>query len=248
MTRLAVVRPEAADGTGTLNIAGDQDIWAERSGAKGALTTWHVASTGGGQYWPSPAAVGPGYPFGVGTSSSIFDNRGSFVGQLPTVSPKLSRYRQLVVAGPAGQLREVSAALSLNKSQLAEVLRVSRPTLYEWFGGSEPNPTNAQRLSLLLRILTQVGVTAVRPVNARFVRQPFDERGRSLLDELTLERLDEHRIETLLEEASSLSEASAQARQEREQRLRDLAYEEPNAEQRRDQLGYNVAALDWPKS
>jgi DNA-binding transcriptional regulator YiaG len=55
----------------------------------------------------------------------------------------------------ADQAREVLAALSLNKSQLAEVLCVSRPTVYDWFDGKEPNASNSDRLIILLRLLAR---------------------------------------------------------------------------------------------
>ena len=39
----------------------------------------------------------------------------------------------------ARQVRGVQAALSVNKSELARILRVSRPTVYDWLDGGEPN-------------------------------------------------------------------------------------------------------------
>ena len=52
---------------------------------------------------------------------------------------------------PVGdQLKELRAALSLNKSQLARILCVTRPTLYEWYEGKEPNATNSERIRNLL--------------------------------------------------------------------------------------------------
>ncbi len=42
----------------------------------------------------------------------------------------------VVVFPIAEQVRELLAALSLNKSQLARILRVTRPTIYEWLQGT----------------------------------------------------------------------------------------------------------------
>ena len=39
----------------------------------------------------------------------------------------------------ADQVRELQTALSVNKSELARILRVSRPTVYDWLGGGQPN-------------------------------------------------------------------------------------------------------------
>ena len=38
----------------------------------------------------------------------------------------------------ARQVRELQAALSVNESELARILRVSRPTVYDWLDGDEP--------------------------------------------------------------------------------------------------------------
>ena len=35
----------------------------------------------------------------------------------------------------ARQVRELQAALSVNKSELARILRVTRPTVYDWLDG-----------------------------------------------------------------------------------------------------------------
>ena len=40
----------------------------------------------------------------------------------------------------ARQVRELQAALSVNKSELARILRVSRPTVYDWLDGGSPTP------------------------------------------------------------------------------------------------------------
>jgi len=147
----------------------------------------------------------------------------------------------------AEQMREVLAALALNKSQMADVLGVTRPTLYDWLDGKEPNAANAERLSTLVRILVSSGISSTSPLNARFVRPPLEEGGRSLLDELKASPLDEQGIRRLLENARKLGEATDQRRQCREERLRGLGYEEPSDQERRERLGRTVASLDWPK-
>ena len=46
----------------------------------------------------------------------------------------------------ARQVRELQAALSVNKSEVARILRVSRPTVYDWLEGGEPNAGNRVRI------------------------------------------------------------------------------------------------------
>ncbi len=52
----------------------------------------------------------------------------------------------------AGSLRIVEESLGLTRSQLAEALRVERPTLYQWLRGSQPRQGNLARLTTLRSI------------------------------------------------------------------------------------------------
>ena len=155
-------------------------------------------------------------------------------------------YRDVLKLSVVEQVQELQAALSLNKSQLARVLRVSRPALYDWLRGREPNAANTERLHTLLRCLTQARVSGVSPLNARFVRQPADLDGPALLDLLGEERVDEDRVVNAIEQARALEDSANRRRTNREDRLRDLGFEDPGREQRREQLARNVALRDWP--
>ena len=106
------------------------------------------------------------------------------------------------------QLQELQAALSLNKSQLAQVLRVSRPALYEWFRGKEPNPANIDRLHALLRCLVRAQASGANPLNAQFVRQLTNLDGPSLLELLVEKRFDEDRVVNAIEQAQVLGDAA----------------------------------------
>ena len=142
------------------------------------------------------------------------------------------------------QMQELQAALSLNKSQLARVLRVSRPALYDCIRGGKPNAANGERAHILLRCLTQAQVTAARPLNARVVRQPVDLDGPALLDMLGEEQIDEDRVVAVIQQALALGDAAARRRAAREERLRNLGFEDSGREQRREQLARNMALRD----
>ena len=108
------------------------------------------------------------------TSSSRIDRR--YVTQVVVY---LSDASTLPVAR---QVRELRAALSLNKSELARVLRVTRPTVYDWLDGGEPNADNVARIGQLLRLVSQARVSsrnpalpALCPVSAR-CRRPGPPR------------------------------------------------------------------------
>ena len=180
----------------------------------------------------------------VGSSSLIVDRRS--VKHAPR-----RRAARLSVAWRQGlpvvdQLKELRAALSLNKSQLAGILRVTRPTLYEWYQGKQPNATNSNRIHALLRALTRAAVSGARPLNARFTRQPTAMDEPSLLDLLCEERLNEERVARALDRARDLGAAADRRRTAREDRLRALGFEDPGDEQRKENLARNVALQDWP--
>lgn len=183
-----------------------------------------------------------------GTSPLVDDLRPATETTAANRSPKRgTAYRHILVQSFGDQAQEAMATLSLTKSQLAGVLRVSRPTVYEWLGGKEPSPGNARRLSTVLRLLARAGVSSEAPLNARFVRHAIHERSSSLIELLCTEELDEAQIEKMLREAVALGEEAESRRMGREERLRALGYEASSTEQRRNQLNQTVALLDWPK-
>ena len=83
-------------------------------------------------------------------------------------------FRETVALPVIEQMQELQAALSLNKAQLAGILRVTRPTLYDWLRGREPNAANAGRVDTLLRILARASVSSASPLNARFVARSLE--------------------------------------------------------------------------
>lgn len=155
-------------------------------------------------------------------------------------------YRAVVQLSVAEQMQELQAALSLNKSQLTRVLRVNRPTLSEWLRGREPDTAHAERLHTLLRCLVLARTSGTSPLSARFVRQPAHFGEPALLDLLSEERIGEDRVVRAIEQARALGDTANQRRTDREERLRNLGFENPGCEQRREQLARNMALRDWP--
>jgi transcriptional regulator with XRE-family HTH domain len=143
------------------------------------------------------------------------------------------------------RLRELQAALSINRSQLAEVLRVTLPTLSDWLAGKEPNAFDASRIDAVLRILARTGVSGAAPLNARFVRQPPAPDAPSLLTLLAVDVLDESRILEAIGQARAGSDEASQHRISREERLRRLGFQEPDREQRQFNLAASIALRDW---
>ena len=104
----------------------------------------------------------------------------------------------------ARQVREFQAALSVNKSELARILRVSRPTVYDWLDGGEPNADNRSRIWMLLRVLSESRVSANNPLFPRFVRSGVEPGDRSLLELLGEETIDEVTAKNVIRRAKAL--------------------------------------------
>ena len=185
----------------------------------------------------------------LGSSPMFRDER--VLSQLsPEAAPEPTRTtarQTLLRMSSADQALEVLAALSLNKTLLAEVLGVTRPTLYAWLEGKDPKTENAQRLMSLVRLLGDAGVRAADALSPRFVREPLNDGEPSLLDLLRADTLDEGRVSRVLKEAKALEDGAENDRLAREARLRALGFEEPTAEQRKANLALNVALREWPK-
>ena len=147
----------------------------------------------------------------------------------------------------ARQVRELQAALSINKSELARILRVSRPTVYDWLDDGEPNADNRARIRTLTRLVAESGVSANNPLFPRFMRSALEPGNRILLDILSDETIDEATAKNLIRSAKALGDAIDAEREEREGRLREAGFEEPDEEQRKANLATNVGLKEWPR-
>ena len=112
----------------------------------------------------------------------------------------------------ADQVRELQTALSVNKSELARILRVSRPTVYDWLDDGQPNADNVSRIRTLLRLLWESRVRPANPLFPRFVRSALEPGDRPLLDVLAEETIDEAAVWSAVGRAKGLGDAFAPGR------------------------------------
>ena len=223
------------------------------------IDSWHaLLFSGRQQEWGAPlmspchgsagvvsvdSDYGPLLPH-VGSSPLIVDRRS--VQRPPRIDVRLSAGGLEALSVP-DQLKELQAALSLSKSQLARMLQVTRPTIYEWYEGKEPNATNSERIRTLLRVLARGAVFGTKPLNARLVRQPMGLAESSLLDLLCRDRLDQELLVRALMRVREVGDAAFRKRKNREDRLHALGFEDLSREQRKELLARNVALQDWPR-
>ena len=144
-----------------------------------------------GWYWDASGGFIPGTPdtwnphvaflvFPRITSSPRIERR--------AMSRFAARSHHISTLPVADQVRELQRALSVNKSELARILRVSRPTVYDWLDDGQPNAGNVSRIRTLLRLLWESRVTPANPLFPRFVRSALEPGDRPLLDVLSWSR------------------------------------------------------------
>lgn len=199
---------------------------------------------------PSSAGSLSNFAYGAVTTSPSIENKDIATPQSmyaeETGINSETLYEKFLAMSVIDQACEILAALSLNKSQLAEILKISRPTLYSWFEGTEPNPENSDRLLTILRLMAKVDIYGASSLNARFVRNPLSTSGVSLLDSLKAEDWNEEELFQGFKTAKELTQKAAAEKVARQERSRKLGYPERSIEDRMETLNrnLNLIALD----
>jgi len=105
---------------------------------------------------------------------------------------------QLVLLGTTNKmLNAIESAFGNSASDLARMLRVSRPMVYHYREGMEPSLENKRRLETLAGLAHELGGMVNCPLGALLdVKQP---EGRTLLDYLSDEQLDVPALRRVLE-------------------------------------------------
>ncbi len=125
----------------------------------------------------------------------------------------LQDYRPHTEASPSPTLpyrecaRLVAQHLSLNKTDLAKLFSISRPTLYSWISGErEPREeSHRQRLAFLGRIASGLFKSNPRPLYHRFVYERMPEETTSIFEALGADTWDEDLLKRLFSKAESMT-------------------------------------------
>lgn len=97
-------------------------------------------------------------------------------------------------------LSVIESAFGTSASELSKILRVTRPMIYHYRRGMEPNPENFGRLKLIGSLVTEVGAGIRKSLqNVLKWEQP---EGRSLMDMLSDPNMDVPVIRTVLRRIS----------------------------------------------
>jgi transcriptional regulator with XRE-family HTH domain len=104
---------------------------------------------------------------------------------------------------PGEMVSAIRSSLSLNINEMARVVHVERPTIYEWIGGrSNPHPDNRERLSKVFAIAQEWKSISPLPVDS-YVRKP-DITGKSIVDLLSEESIDTDKVLVRLKELANI--------------------------------------------
>lgn len=205
-------------------------------------------------------SVQVGMPFATGQYDSMGQNSwrpGLIFSQLwnasilPAVATETggleNRPSEIRFVSAAQKVLEIYVALSVNKSDLARILRVSRPTVYDWLNGGEPNLENQQRISVMYQLINECKVSSIEPLMPTFIRQPGEHGEPPLIDELSKVYLNENAIRRAIQRVQAVGESIRRRREKREARLREAGFEEVDAEHQRANIARNIALLNWPR-
>ena len=175
----------------------------------------------------------------LGTSPLVLDRR-NVSKIIPTELPRVS-YRPTTE-----QLQIISQVLNLSKSELARVMRITRPPLYDWIKGkSAPKDENARRLNAIAVLVDGVVTPDDRPLFSLFITEPIEQGASSILDYLQQEVLDQAKLTSLLAKARDLTA-------QRDSRLVSFEQESPkrtiSVEAQEAILDQNLTLQEWDKA
>jgi len=98
----------------------------------------------------------------------MFPQSSTVSSAVPDVRPAKSWQTRRVLPNTAEQLTLLQAFFALSKTQLAQICRVQRQTIYDWFAGNfEAEDNNARRVAQLFAIARDVKAAGAQPLSAR---------------------------------------------------------------------------------
>ena len=200
-------------------------------------TLYEQPSTGSGFRHKALMAMGVGPILlfvGTGTGGSLDVNASwQSLAQDSTASATEMTDSSALDAAPAAQalverISEIKSAFGLTISQLAQVLRVQRQTIYDWIDEDHPPQVqgqNRERLAAIQRLAIQWNALCPWPAGKGVTRYAVD--GQTLLDLLSAEALDQARLTIVMRGLSEQVKAEWQHREERSlaNRLRDRGFQ-----------------------
>jgi len=142
------------------------------------------------------------------------------------------------------QTREALAALGITKSQMAEILGIQRPHLYEWIADKVERPDKGERLRDLLKVLDSVGISSRQPLRSHLLTEPL-EPGAQPLVTLLKGDLDSPEISSALATARRLNRAIEDEAAERLERMKAAGHQATSDEEAQATLEGTLTMMEW---
>lgn len=147
---------------------------------------------------------------------------------------------------PATIVGDIKAAFGLNVTQLARILQVERPTIYQWMDEDQNpriQPRNRERLLTIQMFAEEWNRISSQPANKLFETLSFE--GKTLMDLLGNNTLDKPTIRSAMQ-AVATQIAENQAKKKARSiagRLRDMGFPPPPKENARTTLAANTRSV-----
>jgi transcriptional regulator with XRE-family HTH domain len=101
-----------------------------------------------------------------------------------TIEPSISTHK-IDTRSPSELVAFIQKTFSISTSDLADLLNVTRPTIYAWLDGQEPKPEAINRIQKISKLADKFLSLNITHINALVCRPIFN--GRSLLDKIKSE-------------------------------------------------------------
>ena len=136
------------------------------------------------------------------------------------------------------QIENLRRKMGLNISEIAEVLFVTRPTIYEWLGNEDAklHSFNQQRLNLIYELFLIWDKKNIGRIGSNYFHKMIMSENKSLFMLLTEEELNKERICNVMNQIQELKEIQNKNDELRKTFLQQHGFEEVSKEAREDNL------------
>jgi transcriptional regulator with XRE-family HTH domain len=154
-------------------------------------------------------------------------------------------HQRLLTASIGVQTREALAALGITKSQMAEILGIQRPHLYEWIADKVERPDKGERLRDLLKVLDSVGISSRQPLRSHLLTEPLEPGAQPLVTLLKGKDLSAPTVSSALATAVRLNRSIDDEAAKRQARMRAAGHQAPNDDEAQATLEDTLTMMEW---
>ncbi len=130
-------------------------------------------------------------------------------------------------ASIAEKLSAIFAFFGLSKIDLAQILHVSRPSLYAWLNGqSEPGLENMRAIQKLYSLIEPSETGTWSPIFYGYIEKPLGAFKKNLIEALSESELDEKEIRAMVKEIRQMSQKRSERLAESEAKSKVILSEE----------------------